>query len=640
MCGICGIYNFTSGEPVNPSLLRAMCGAIAHRGPDDEGIWTGGEAGLGHRRLSIIDLSGGRQPMSNEDGSVRIVFNGEIYNYRDLNPFLEERGHIFKTKCDTETIIHLYEEKGDDFLKDLGGMFAFALWDGRHKRLVLARDRLGKKPLYYSFHGGRLIFASELKALLCDASVPRNIDYTALSDYLSLLYVPAPKTIFREVKKLEPGSFLVADRNGCRTARYWDLSCRAGYRGSFESAAEELKEILVHSIESRLESEVPLGAFLSGGIDSSAVVYGMSRFLERPVNTTSIGFREAGFNELPWSRAVAGLVGSDHYEYLLEPDFIRNLPRIVWHLDEPFADSSALPTYLLCEMTRRNVTVALSGDGGDEDFAGYTRYGQMRSENFFRYLPSWMRDALLKPVLRTLPANLRGYNFLRNLTEKTHERAMANTFFCFDDRFKKKFFLLSAGAKKELQDYETFSLIERYFFECDSDDPVTRLQYVDVRTYLPEDILMKVDKMSMAHSLEVRAPFLDHRLVEFAFSLPSGFKVGRTGGKRVLKQAFKGTLPDDVLHRRKKGFSVPIDFWFRNKLKGVMERVLFDKTTEARGYFEPDSVRELWRQYQRHPFYQVDLSPRLWALFIFEIWNRIFIDGQKQNDIGLEAKKP
>ncbi|MDA8090182.1 MAG: asparagine synthase (glutamine-hydrolyzing) [Nitrospiraceae bacterium] len=625
MCGICGIYNYKSGETVTPSLLRDMCKTIAHRGPDEEGIWTNGNIGLGHRRLSIIDLSSGQQPMSNEDGSIWIAFNGEIYNYRDLNPFLEERGHVFRTRCDTETIIHLYEEKGDDFLKDLGGMFAFSLWDGRKKRLIIARDRLGKKPLYYSDRNGSLIFASELKALFAAAPIPKDIDFTALSDYLSLLYVPAPKTIFMGVKKLEPGTCLIADRNGCRTERYWDLSCQPRFHGSFESATEELKENIKRCVESRLESEVPLGAFLSGGVDSSAVVYSMSQLLKKSVNTTSIGFRETGFNELPYARTMADRVKSEHHEYMLEPDFIRNLPRIIWHLDEPFADSSVMPTYLLCEMTRKNVTVALSGDGGDENFAGYTRYSSAHNENLFRFAPAWMRAALLKPIGRLLPSTLRGYNFLRNVTA-TREQAMANTFFHFEEPLKKELF--STFVKKELQDYETFSIIGRYFSECDSDDPITRLQYVDVRTYLPEDILMKVDKMSMAHSLEVRAPFLDHKLVEFAFSLPSNFKLNGGCGKYILKQAFNGALPDDLLYRKKAGFSVPIDFWFRDKLKGLMQSVLFDARTVSRGYFDPACVRRLWQQYQRHPFYQIDLSSHLWALFVFELWNRIFIDGE------------
>jgi asparagine synthase (glutamine-hydrolysing) len=631
MCGICGIYNFLSEKPVNKAILEAMCQIMVHRGPDEEGLWANENIGLGHRRLSIIDISTGQQPMSNEDGSIWVVFNGEIYNYRDLNLYLEERGHAFRTKSDTETIIHLYEEKGEDFLKDLRGMFAIALWDDRNKSLLIARDRIGKKPLYYYMDRNKLIFASELKALLCDPSVPKVIDTTALSDYLSFLYVPAPKTIFKGIKKLEPGTYIVFNGNGFKTNRYWNLTCRVSPSSLLSSYISELGDLFQDCIKCRLESEVPLGAFLSGGIDSSAVVATMSLLLDIPVNTTSIGFREAGFNELPFSRQIATEFKTNHHEYVLSPDFVRYLPEIVWHLDEPFADSSALPTYLLCQMTKQNVTVALSGDGGDENFAGYTRYHSAEVENYFRAIPGWLRKIVLRPILNNFSSLVRGYNFLENLNLSS-ESAMANTFFCFDETFKKKLF--SDSMKRELSHYESFSVIGRYFEECDSDDLITRLQYVDLRTYLPEDILMKVDKMSMAHSLEVRAPYLDHQLVEFAFSIPSFYKLRNGKGKYILKKMFSALLPREILNRRKAGFAVPIDFWFRGKLKGLMELVLFERRTTERGYFDPSFIHWLWDRYQEHPFYQINLSHHLWALFVFEIWHRIYIDGESHRDMA------
>ncbi len=634
MCGICGIYNFETGAPVDKRLLGAMCRAMVHRGPDEEGVWAEGDVGLGHRRLNIIDLSTGQQPMRNEDGTIRVSFNGEIYNYRDLYIELKRNGHVFKTKSDTETIIHLYEDKGEAFLKDLRGMFAIALWDGRRKRLLLARDRLGKKPLYYFLDRDRIVFASELKAILSDTSVPRQIDPTALSDYLSFRYVPAPKSIFKGINKIEPGTYLVVGKDRYESVRYWNLPCKTDASFSLSSATDKLIAIFQDCVRGRLESEVPLGAFLSGGIDSSAVVSAMAGPLTVPVNTTSIGFKETGFNELPFSRLIAEKFNCNSHEYILEPDFVKHLPAIVYHLDEPFGDSSALPTYLLCQKTKENVTVALSGDGGDEDFAGYTRYRSAQIENYFRPLPMTLRKAALKPLLSVLSPRLRGYTFVENLT-LSPERAMANTFFCYDETLKKGLF--SKGFKKELSGYESLSLIEKYFSECASEDPVTRLQYVDLRTYLPEDILMKVDKMSMAHSLEVRAPFLDHRMVEFAFSLPSSFKLKSGSGKYILRRMLNGSLPREVLERKKAGFAVPVDSWFRGKLRGLVETVLFDKRTLERNHFEPAFIKSLWERYQARPFYQIDLSQHLWLLFVLELWCRIYIDGESPAEMSIPS---
>ncbi len=632
MCGICGIIDF-SGAPINKGLVRQMNNILVHRGPDEEGYYFN-QAGsgqrmvssvaLGHRRLSIIDLASGKQPLSNEDKTIWIVFNGEIYNYRDLREELLEKGHRFRTRSDTEVIVHLYEEKGEDVFTYLNGMFALAIWDGRKQRLILARDRLGKKPVYYCLKDNRFLFASELKALLVNPEIERQIAPEALSDYLAFLYIPAPATIFKDVYKLEPATYLVCQNGQIKKYRYWEPQFEIKPNYQWKKACKDFLDLLEDVVQIRLESEVPLGAFLSGGIDSSTVVAVMARLMQRPVDTTSIGFKEVSFNELPYARQVAQRYHTHHNEHILEPDFIRYLPRIIYHLDEPFADSSALPTYLLCQMTRRHVTVALSGDGGDENFAGYTRYSSaMREELWRRHLPLLSRRLVFTLFSLFASPYLRGYTFLENLTHNL-PRAAAHVLFCFDDDLKERLFTKS--FKRQLGNYSSFDKMEEYFSRCQHLPPLSQLQYVDLISYLPEDIMTKVDRMSMAHALETRAPLLDYRVVEFAGSLPPEWKLKNGEGKYFLKKVLEPLLPHEILYRSKQGFSVPIGAWFRGRLQAMMEKVLFSKQALERGYFEPQFLKELWQRHLRARKWEIDLSPHLWALFVLELWHRIFID--------------
>lgn len=632
MCGICGYYNNTpdSGLIIERSV-REMCALMVHRGPDEEGIYVSGSIGLGHRRLSIIDLSSGQQPLSNEDGSIWIVFNGEIYNYREIREELLKKGHQFKTHSDTEVIVHLYEEYGEDLFAKLNGMFAIGLWDGIKKKLIVARDRFGKKPLYYCYKGNIFIFSSELKAILANPSIAREIDPESVSNYLSFLYIPPPKTIFRGINKLEPATYLVYQDEEVFKKRYWEPSFGSSTEMTRKSATEQFHGLLQDAVRIRLESEVPLGAFLSGGIDSSTVVAVMANILDRPVNTTSIGFREVKFNELPYAGEVSRRYATKHNEYVLEPDFIRDLARIIYHLDEPFGDSSALPTYLLCKMARRNVTVALSGDGGDENFAGYDRYlSALTEERIREQVPSFLLNLISSGLRGICSPYLRGYARTENLTLEL-PRAACNTFFCFDDELKKDLF--TATFKGKLGDHSSLEIMDGYFKRAEGLDPLSRLQYVDLVSYLPEDILTKVDRMSMAHSLEVRAPLLDYRLVEFAGTLPAKWKIQNGLGKAFLREAVAGMIPEKVMNRSKMGFGVPVGSWFRGKLQRLMEAVLFDKRTIERGYFEPGFLRDLWARHLKGPAWQIDLSQHLWVLLVLELWHRLFIDRDTVEDL-------
>jgi len=625
MCGICGIFSSspTSTNSIEQSV-RKMCSCMVHRGPDEEGIYVSGPVGFGHRRLSIIDLSGGQQPQCNEDGSIWIVFNGEIYNYRGLRDELVRKGHQFKSHSDTEVIIHLYEECGEAMFGHLNGMFAIGLWDAIKKKLVLARDRLGKKPLYYCLNNGSFIFSSELKAILSNPDIPREVAPESISDYLSFLYVPPPDTIFRGIFKLEPATYLIYQEGEIYRKRYWEPKFEANADMKKTMALEQFHDILQDAVTIRMESEVPLGAFLSGGIDSSTVVAVMANLSDRPVNTTSIGFREVSFNELPYAREVSKRYATEHSEYILEADFISDLARIVYYLDEPFGDSSALPTFLLCKMTRKNVTVALSGDGGDENFAGYDRYRSALAEERIRNLvPPVLLNLLSSGVKAIFSPFLRAYARVENLALEL-PRAACNTFFCFDDGLKKNLF--TETFRRRLGDHSSTDVMEGFFKRAAGLDPLSRLQYVDLVSYLPEDILMKVDRMSMAHSLEVRAPLLDYRLVEFAGSLPTEWKIRNGSGKAFLREAVAGMIPGKVMNRPKMGFGVPVGAWFRGRLQALMEAVLFDKRTIDRGYFEPAFLRNLWTRHLKGPAWQIDLSHLLWALLILELWHRLFVD--------------
>ncbi|MBU4185791.1 MAG: asparagine synthase (glutamine-hydrolyzing) [Proteobacteria bacterium] len=639
MCGICGIYNLDQ-QPVAMELIRRMNNTLVHRGPDDEGYYfnagkRGGEeagklergnVGLGHRRLSIIDLDSGKQPMGNEDGSVQVVFNGEIYNFLELRQQLQGRGHLFMTRSDTEVLVHGYEEWGVECVHRLRGMFAFAIWDEKERRLFLARDRLGIKPLYYYCDEQRIIFASELKAILEDRTILKDLDPEALSDYLSFGYVPGPKTIFKSIRKLPPGHILIQSAAGTKIKQYWDLKFQPKPYISIDEFCEQIMETLEESIQMRLISDVPLGAFLSGGIDSSVVVAIMSRLIQDPVVTNSVGFTKREYSELDHARATSKLFATDHHEYMVAPDAVDVVNKLSWHFDEPFADSSSIPTYYVSKMTRQNVTVALSGDGGDENFAGYRRYYFDRLENSIRSIfPVLFRQhiigalAKIYPKADWLPRMFRAKTLLTNIA---HDPVYGyfNSMSYFLPEMKDK--VLNPEIKRCLMDYDSIEVFRRHYQNAGSDDPLSRAQYVDFKTYLVDDILTKVDRASMANSLEVRVPILDHKFVELVAQIPSNLKLNGKTSKYIFKKAASRLLPDSILNRKKMGFSIPVGEWLKKELRPLVHDTILSKKFEERSLFDTRYVHWLWKQ---HTSGMRDFTQPLWALLSFELWARKFL---------------
>ncbi|HYA97921.1 MAG TPA: XrtA/PEP-CTERM system amidotransferase, partial [Methylomirabilota bacterium] len=602
--------------------VHRMNQTMVHRGPDDGGVFTGPGIGLGHRRLSIIDLAGGHQPMTNEDGTVWVLLNGEIYNYAELRADLLGRGHKFVTKSDTEAIVHLYEEYGEACFARLRGMFSIALWDSRRRKLLLARDRIGKKPLFYAADGKRILFGSELKALLAGDSLNRDIDEAALSDYFSFGYIPAPKTIYRAVRKVMPGHYLVASSTGVRETPYWDLSFARVEERSEEEWGERLRHALCEATRVRLMSDVPLGAFLSGGIDSSSVVAMMSRLMKRAVTTCSIGFREEKYNEAPYARQVSDLFSTDHYERTVEPNALEIVDKLAWHYDEPFADSSAIPTYYVSKIARERVTVALGGDGGDENFAGYRRYKLDYYENRLRRrVPATLRRNVFGPLGRWYPALAWAPRVFRaKATFQSLSRSPLEGYFnsisCFrpDDKAR----LFSSDFRRRLGGYDSLNVLQHYYDRADTDDLLSKIQYVDIKTYLTDDIMTKVDRASMAVSLEVRAPMLDHKFMELAAAIPSGLKLHKGAGKYILKKALEPKLPREILYRSKQGFAIPLDQWFKGELKEMAHEIIV-KTTD--GILEPRFLKKIWEQHQKGYY---DRSALLWATLMFRKWQQTF----------------
>jgi asparagine synthase (glutamine-hydrolysing) len=624
VCGIAGIYNYSNDEPVNEAVLRRMTNVLTHRGPDDEGFYVANRIGLGHRRLSIIDVAGGRQPIFNEDGTMAIVFNGEIYNYRELARRVESRGHRLQTQSDTETILHLYEEFGDACVEHLRGMFAFAIWDGRQRKLLLARDRVGKKPLYYADINGCLLFGSELKSLLEHPRMTREVDAQAIADYFSYQFIPAPKTIFRQARKLRAGRLLIVGPNGARERQYWDIDFgRTETRGEAEWGDLLFDEFRT-AVEGRLMSEVPLGAFLSSGVDSSAVVAMMRRINRSPVATTTVGFGQGRYSEADDARAFAHSLNADHHERIVKPDAVSIIEKLAWHYDEPFADASAIPTFYVSQAARESVTVALSGDGGDENFVGYRRYSFDAIENRVRALaPSGLRRPLfgalaaVYPKADWLPRVLRAKATLRNLSL---DPARAYFHSVYGATAGERDSLLDRDVQTQLQGYDPFNLFAEYYNRAGTDDPIARAQYVDIKTYLTDGILTKVDRASMAVSLEVRCPLLDHRLMELAACIPSHLKLRGREGKYIFKRAMSRLLPPEVLARRKQGFIVPLGRWLRGDARALAESALFDASAND-GWLEPRAVAKLWQQHQSG---LRDYSRPLWAVLMFRMWQRTF----------------
>lgn len=619
---------------------------LRHRGPDDEGIWYSSSAGalqaaLGFRRLSIIDLEGGHQPLSNEDGSIWVIFNGEIYNYRELRPQLEAKGHRFRTHSDTETIVHLYEEHGDDFVRHLRGMFAIALWDDARKRLLLVRDRLGQKPLFYRCEPDRLLFASELKALLQVPGAPRELDLEALDLFLTYQYVPHPRSILKGYRKLPPGHLAVYERSGLTVREYW----RPPYAPDSDPAAladpaltdsarwtdarwrDRLRQTLTEAVRLRMRSDVPLGAFLSGGVDSTIITGLMQSLSAQPVHTFSIGFPIAAFDERRYAREAAAHLGTQHHEFLVEPEAVDVLPKLVWHYDEPFADSSAIPTMYLCKVTRQHVTVALSGDGGDELFCGYGRYRAVRLASRIDRLPSSLRRLCgwggWQRLLRSneqgaLP--YRAKRFLAAIAEPA-ERRYLRWVGIFDAPRRARLFTRETLA--ELNGFDATSFITEAYEVCRGRHIVTRTTCADTLTYLPCDILTKVDIASMASSLEARSPFLDHHVAELAARMPLRLKQRGRRGKAILVQTFADLLPASIRSRPKMGFGIPLSHWFRDELRPLLRDTLLSSTARSRGLFDPHAVETLVDEHETGRF---DHAHRLWALLVFEEWCRTFLD--------------
>ena len=642
MCGITGVYNYGASDAVSRELLDRMNGRIRHRGPDDEGYAVDGRVGLAMSRLAIIDLSGGHQPMTAKAGPERvreswvlpaaqepvIVFNGEIYNFLELRRELEAQGRRLRTHSDTEVILHLYDLMGPDCVKKLRGMFAFAIWDPGAERLLLARDRLGKKPLLYAVKDGRFAFASELRCLLELPWVAREVDLAALDLYLSLQYIPAPHTIFKSVEKLPPGHLLLVEKGKIEARRYWDLPRGPGPKWKLADAKAAIREKLTESTRLRMISEVPLGAFLSGGIDSSIVVALMAGLSERPVKTFAIGFDEAEFSELAYARQVAERYGTQHTEFIVKPEMADTLPKIAWHYGEPYADPSALPSYYVARETRKHVTVALNGDGGDENFAGYLRYLAMQAARVWDVLPGPLRNLALAGS-HYLPDKNAPYAFPWRLKRFLHSVAQAELparhlrmigYFMEPD----KDLIYSQALDARLGHHRNAALgyMAQVFARSEGLDYVNRMLYADFTTYLPECLLVKMDIATMACSLEGRSPFLDHEFVELVFGMPGDWKLRGWKLKWLLKETFKDLLPPAIYTRHKQGFGLPLSPWFRGSLKGYWEEHVLSPRALSRGYFQEPGLRALLNEHQTG---KRDHSYRLWALLMLELWHEQYL---------------
>ena len=626
MCGIVGIVR-NDGQDIDRARLEAMCDAIRHRGPDDDGFYLNGPVGLGMRRLAIIDLQTGQQPIHNADRSSWIVFNGEIYNYLELREKLEKLGHTFYTNSDTEAIVHAYDQYGEDCPKHLRGMFAFAIWNDKTQELFLARDRVGKKPLLYAEVNGEFIFGSEFSALLTHPRLSREVNPEAIHYYLSYMCVPAPLTAYRSIKKLEPGHSLRLRKGEITINCYWQPDFSRKIKIDEVEAGERTIEILREAVRVRLMSEVPLGAFLSGGIDSSSVVALMSQEMSQPVKTFSIGFEEQDFSELHHARRIAEYVGADHHEFVVRPDAMEVLPTLVDHYGEPYADSSAVPTYYVARETRRHVTVALNGDGGDECFGGYQRYVAMRLAEKYHKLPQALRQIVIEQAVqllpgsereRTRPARVKRFMQAASLPKVARYLRWVSV---FNEDVKSE--LYSEDFERETRDFREASFLEPWFVKANGAGIIDATLLADTMNYLPNDLLVKVDIASMAVSLEARSPFLDHHVIEFAASLPESYKVRGLTTKYLLKRVLKGLLPEEILARPKMGFGVPVGKWFRSDMQGFLREMLLSERTTERGLFKPGMVQYL---VQEHVEGRQDFAHQLWSLLMLELWYRRFID--------------
>jgi len=633
MCGICGKVYFDHSRPVEREVISSMNDVLRHRGPDDEGIYINGNVGLGMRRLSIIDIEGGKQPIKNEDGTVRVVYNGEIYNFPELKDTLMKRGHKFYTRSDTEVIVHLYEDLGEDFVKELNGMFGIALWDDSKKKLILARDSIGIKPLFYAVLSDRLIFGSEIKSILKDR-VPRNVDLEALHDYLSLNYVPAPYTMFKGIRKLEPGNMLIFQNGRVSNKKYWDVQyftsdsqpSSSGLNNE-ETYTERLLEILKDSVKRHLISDVPLGVFLSGGMDSSTIVALMSQMNTRKIKTFTIGFEEKSYNEVDDARLISRRFDTEHHELIVRPNIVDLLPKLIRSFDEPYADSSAIPTYYVSKLAREHVKVCLGGDGGDEIFAGYVTYPAYKVANLYKKLPGILTEKFIPYLVNSIPVSDGKVSFdykAKRFVEGALLPPAQGHFWwkvIFTEEMKQR--LYSEELKSTLNGFrDSFQIFNRHFDECTDSDTLQKLLYVDLKVYLPDDILVKVDRMSMAHSLEARVPFLDREVVEFMAGVPSRLKMKRLSTKYVLKKALNKLLPQEILKKKKGGFNVPIPRWIKNDLKDRVIDALSPSKIRSTGFFNETNVSQILNM---HIDGKKDYSRNIWGLFMFMLWHDEYI---------------
>src|SRR5215208_1145340 len=642
MCGITGWANVDFHTPSlegGRELLQAMCERMIHRGPDSEGLFVTSGAALGMRRLAIIDLVTGEQPAFNEDKSVAVILNGEIYNYRELRADLEKRGHTFRSASDTEVLPHLYEEYGDGMIRELNGMFAFALWDSRKRRLLIARDRFGEKPLYWGVFDNTLLFASEPKVLLAHPSVEPALNLQALRQYLSFDYVPAPFSIYEGINKLPAAHKLTLEDGRMDIERYWQLSYRTAVPVPSEAeAAEQLRELMADAVRMRLVSDVPLGVLLSGGVDSSTIAALAVRASSEAVKTFSISFAEASFDESAYARGVAKFLGTDHHEERLSANLAANLVSEIgaW-MDEPFSDPSLVPTYLLSRFTRKHVTVALGGDGGDELFAGYQMYAGHRWAEVYKHVPAVLRRGIVEPLVRLLPVKTKNLSFdykaLRFVTGVKYD-AVARHHVWFGSFTPEEQMQLLSPEALAASDGEIYAQAREIAEECDSADLVTRMQSVDTRLYLAEDILTKVDRASMAVSLEVRAPFLDPRVAEFAASLPCSYKLRGHRTKYILKKAVREMLPPFVTRRGKKRFGVPVAEWLKVKLRPLARDLLSPERVRRAGVFNPAYVARLQDEHERGIANHRKL---LWTLLMFELWHESFVETPRRIETSVRT---
>jgi asparagine synthase (glutamine-hydrolysing) len=629
MCGICGKVYLDPERAVTPQELARMAATMMHRGPDGEGVWTEGHVGLAHRRLSIIDLRAvAGQPMSNEDGSVWVTFNGEIYNFRELRIELERQGHVFRTHSDTEVIVHAYEAYGRKCLERFRGMFAFAIWDNRTRSLFLARDRVGKKPLYYALSRDRFLFASEIKAILAEGSVSPALDPIALDHYLALRYIPAPRTAFRGVHKLPAGHWLELHAGRLEIGRYWQLHYTPKRHMDMRDAIAELRWHFAEAVRLRLVSDVPLGAFLSGGIDSSAVVACMAEVSHRPVQTFSVGFTDAAFDERPFARLMAERYGTTHTELVVKAPVSDILPRLVWHYDELLGDASAVPSYAIAELTRQHVTVVLNGDGGDENFAGYDWYVRDRLVRSGECIPRWLWQRAAALAQR-LPGRWQQHGLgkkavrLAEVLALAPERRYAQWVTLFSAAFRQQ--LYTDAFKDMVTDSDPEGVFGPVFAHSDAEDCTDRALDADVNLFLQEDLLVKMDRATMAHSLEARSPFLDHVLMEFVATLPPALKLAGRQKKRLLRAALRSVVPDAILDRPKMGFCAPLATWFREDLHDLAHDVLLSPRALQRGCFRPQMVARLLHEHQTGLH---DHGESLWELLVLEMWQRTFLDNE------------